>query len=148
MSDRPTGVTVLGILSIIIGALILIGGIMLFALGPAFQSAMMSRSMGPSIVHVFGALGAIDIVFGAVFILIGYGLLNGMSWSWWLTVIFSAIGIVINIVSILGTFPALIGPTAPLGAAIIIFPLLGAVINGVILYYFLQPHVKYYFGLE
>ncbi len=133
MSDRPTGVTVLGILSIIIGALNLIGGIMLFALGPVFQSAMMSKGMVPSMVHVFGAFGAIGIVFGAVYILIGYGLLNGMSWSWWLTVIFSAIGVVLDIVFVvLGVIPAL----------------LGAIINGIILYYFLQPHVKYYFGLE
>ncbi len=139
MNERPTGVTVLGILNIIGGALSLLSGIAFVLMGPMFQSIIMSSSAGMRGMHgynifpLFAYLGVAYIIAGVISILIGYGLLKGMKWSWWIEIIFSALGLVGFIsMLVLGIIPAII----PLA------------INGLIIYYLLQPHVKYYFGFD
>jgi len=119
MSDRPLGVTIIGILWIIGGLLLLLGGGGL-ALG-------------------FGALfGAMGVAFGAFFAIIGLlELLLGvgcfMAWPWVWTV-----GVIITAINLLSAIYAVI--TTGWGA------LISLIISLIILYYLFQPHVKAYFG--
>lgn len=104
--ERPTGVTVVAVLKII-------GGIMssllvdLGALGPV--------------------LGGIALIMGIFSFVLAYGLLKGRSWAWTVTFIFTAIGILVGLVSL------------PFG-------LIDLTINVMIIYYLTRAHIKEFFG--
>jgi hypothetical protein len=150
--SRPTGVTIIAILSIIGGVIMLFGGIALLAAGiilpsippSAFQngnltidgnltgSGMPLSGIPPSF---FGgvaiAIGGVLIAIGIVSFIVAYGLLKGMGWAWTVTIILSIISIVLNAISI---------ATGNIGGIVSI------IISGIILYYLYRPHVKAYFG--
>ncbi|MCX6700626.1 MAG: hypothetical protein NTV68_12035 [Methanomicrobiales archaeon] len=120
MSGRPLGVTILGILWIIGGLFAIIGGV----LGGAILSVAGFGGIG-------AALGVGAFIIGIIDLLLGIGCFKAWSWVWIVGVIFSAISILIGIVSLLTTgFSAL----------------LGIIIAAIILYYLFQPQVKAYFG--
>ncbi len=77
-----------------------------------------------------GILGLIFIVPGVISIAIGWGLLKGKGWSWWLTVIFAVLGVIAAISNVV---------MRNVGGIIWI------VIDGIIVYYMTRPHVKDYF---
>ena len=120
MSERPLGVTILGILWIIGGLFAIIGGV----IGGAILSAAGLGGMG-------AALGVIAFIIGVIDLLLGIGCFKAWPCVWIVGVIFSAISILIRIVSLLTT-----GLSA----------LLGIIIAAIILYYLFQPQVKAYFG--
>jgi|MTBAKMStandDraft_1061839.scaffolds.fasta_scaffold19980_2 uncharacterized membrane protein HdeD (DUF308 family) len=119
MSERPLGVTIIGILWIIGGIFGLLAGAGFIAMGTVF--------FGP-----FGLLfGVIFIIIGIIEIVLGYGCFQAWPWVWTVGVILTIISLVLGIGSLLAT-----------GAG----ALLSIVIAGIILYYLFQPHVKAYFG--
>jgi hypothetical protein len=120
MSERPLGVTILGILWIIGGLLMLFGGI----IGGAVMSVVGMPGLGAVIAIVFIIIGIVDL-------LLGIGCFMAWSWVWIVGVIFSAISILMGLVSLV---------TTGLGA------LVGIIIAAIILYYLFQPQVKAYFG--
>ncbi|HUU74782.1 MAG TPA: hypothetical protein VMW63_01695 [Methanoregulaceae archaeon] len=121
MTERPLGVTIIGILWIISGLLALIGG-----LGIAV--------MGTVVAGVFSLfLGIITIVIGLVYLALGVGCFKAWPWVWTVGVIFSIIGIIMGLFSLFST-----------GAGAII----SIIIAVIILYYLFQPHVKAWFGKE
>ena len=157
-TSRPTGVTIIAILTIIGGAFSLIFGIGLITLGavlPTLPPSVFNQSqiqgnltggqappMPPgtpppmALQSLFGGLG---IAFGAVLVAIGivsffvaYGLLKGRGWAWTVTIILSIISIVWNAITI--------ATAANFGGIISI------IISGIIIYYLYRPHVKAYFG--
>lgn len=120
MSERPLGVTILGVLWIIGGLFAIIGGI----IGGAILTIVGLGGLG-------AAIGVIAFIIGVIDLLLGIGCFKAWSWVWIVGVIFSAISILIGIVSLLTTgFSAL----------------LGIIIAAIILYYLFQPQVKAYFG--
>jgi len=120
MSGRPLGVTILGILWIIGGLFAIFGGV----IGGAILSVAGFGGLG-------AALGVTAFIIGIIDLLLGIGCFKAWSWVWIVGVIFSAISILIGIVSLFTTgFSAL----------------LGIVIAAIILYYLFQPQVKAYFG--
>ena len=150
--SRPTGVTIIAILSIIGGVIMLFGGIALLAAGiilpslppSAFQngnltidgnltgSGMPFSGIPPSF---FGGtatvIGGVLIAIGIVSFIVAYGLLKGMRWAWTVTVVLEIISIALNAISI---------ATGNIGGIVSI------IISGIILYYLYRPHVKAYFG--
>jgi hypothetical protein len=120
MSERPLGVTILGILWILGGLLMLVGGFV----GGAILSVAGLGSIG-------AAMGVIFFIIGIVDLLLGVGCFLAWSWVWIVGVIFSAISILVGLVSLF---------TSGLSA------LLGIVIAAIILWYLFQPQVKAYFG--
>ena len=120
MSGRPLGVTILGILWIIGGLFAIFGGV----IGGSILSVAGFGGMG-------AALGVTAFIIGIIDLLLGIGCFKAWSWVWIVGVIFSAISILIGIVSLLTT-----GLSA----------LLGIIIAAIILYYLFQPQVKAYFG--
>ena len=120
MSERPLGVTILGILWIIGGLFAIIGGI----IGGAILSVAGFGDLG-------AAIGIIVFIIGVIDLLLGIGCFKAWPWVWIVGVIFSAISILTGIGSLF---------TAGAGA------LLGIIIAAIILYYLFQPQVKAYFG--
>ena len=142
--NRPTGVTIIGILTIIGGVLMLVSGIALAALASVFplvastgDQASMLQSQIPSTIPVeyLGiaslSVGTILIIIGIVSLIVAYGLFKAKKWAWTANVALSIISIAMGIVSI---------ATGSIGSIV------GIVISGAILYYLYRPHVKEYFG--
>lgn len=150
--SRPTGVTIIAILSIIGGIIMLFGGIALLAAGIILPSLPPSAfndgnltingNLTGSGISVSGippsfiggaaiSIGGVLIAIGIVSFIVAYGLLKGMGWAWTVTIILSIISIVLNAISI---------ATGNIGGIVSI------IISGIILYYLYRPHVKAYFG--
>ncbi len=145
-SKRPTGVTIIGALDIIGGIIMLILGFVLVvaaAIIPNLASLdenaarQLEDQLQPTGIPVkilgpiLGAIAAVLIAIGIASIVVAIGLLKGKGWAWTLTMILSFIGIAISIAEIV---VANYGGIANL------------VINGIILYYLFRPNVKAYFG--
>lgn len=117
--SRPLGVTIIGILWILAGLLTAIGG----GVGGAALAIIGLGGLG-------AAVGVILVIIGLVFIALGIGCFKGWPWVWPVGVIFTIIGIIINLLSILAsTWSAIIG----------------IIIDLIILWYLFQPQVKAWF---
>jgi uncharacterized membrane protein (DUF2068 family) len=106
---RPLGVTVIAILTVIGGIIFLASGLVLLIIG----------------------IGIILLALGIAYLVMAYGLWKGRRWAWTITLIVSAIGIIVGIVSIIFD---------NLGGIITI------IINAVVIYYLYRPNVKAFFG--
>ena len=135
---RPIGVTVLAILIALSGVLLLFAAVVLGIVAGTMTEFIESVIVdyGSMVIpDVEGFLEAMLLViatvsatFGIFALIDAYGLWVGAGWAWWLTIILSALGILIGILS------------AP-GGIISIF------INILIIYYFTRPYVKEFFGI-
>jgi len=132
--NRPTGVTVMGILQILTGLGSLGLGFMLTASYAFLGSLMASGAEGVTFSAGFGFLaiagaiiGSILMVIGVASLVIAYGLFKGRNWAWTLCLIFAVIGAVFGILA----FPA---------------GLVTMFINALIIYYLTRSNVKQYFG--
>jgi hypothetical protein len=117
--SRPLGVTIIGILWILAGLLTAVGG----GVGGAALAIIGLGALG-------AAVGVILVIIGLVFIALGVGCFKGWPWVWPVGIIFTIIGLVINLLSILSNT----------GAAIV-----GILIDIIILWYLFQPQVKAWF---
>lgn len=151
---RPTGVTILGVLFVIAGAFTLLGGIATLVaipfvsnvnpnvindelqlngqtlLTPSEQTALAQGSGS-----ILTVLGALLIPLGIASLVVAYGLFKGKSWAWFVAVVLSTIGLVVNVISLV---------TANMGA--ITGALVGIAINATVLYYLSRRNVREYFG--
>ena len=118
--DRPLGVTIIAILTVI-------GGIGFLASGIAAAAALFLSNIG----ILSAAIGAVLIVLGIAYFVMGYGLWKGKGWAWTITLVLSYIGIAFGIASIV---------TGNIGA---VFHL---IINIIVVYYLYRPNVKSFFG--
>jgi hypothetical protein len=163
---RPIGVTIIAILTIIIGLITLFAGISLVALGAFLTIAPIDITSGNNttppvddgsqfVMQFFGIIsaivGAIMLAVGIGYIVMFYGLLKGTGWAWTITIILIIIGIAIQIVSgITGTIfnASMLGDSSATNSVIsgIVGSVIGIAINIVILYYLYRPQVKIFFG--
>jgi hypothetical protein len=143
---RPTGVTILAVLSILGGIAFLVIGAGLVVVGLVIgtyvgtqlsnqlassgYSGLSSLSAG-SIAAILTAIGAIVLILGILYLAVAIGFLGGKGWAWTLAIIGYIIGIIINVVQI------------ALGA---VTSVVGLIIGIIILYYLTRPHVKSFFG--
>ncbi len=118
---------VVAVLGFIFWALGILGGLFVVAGGASF--GMMYGQQGAVAAGAMAGAGMGMIIMGIVELVVAWGLWIGKAWSWWLTVIFSAL-------SILSIFS---------GSA---SGVISAVIAAVILYFFFKPEVKDYFGVR
>ena len=134
---RPFGVTLVGLYQILRGVIGLVFGlsILLFA-GLAAKLASLaaeSNAIG-NILHSFGHLAGLGIiVFAVVHMIAGYGVLQMQNWGRLLTLLFSAIGLVLVLP---GVFIANI------------FCLLFGAINAACIFYLAMPPTKRAFHAE
>ena len=129
---RPTGLTIMALLFIIAGAFSLLAGI-------TTLEAALAQASGPILTDLealFIPLG-IEILCIASFV-VALGLFTVKSWWVWLVaVVLSAIGLVVNVVSIVVPNMFTIAITGAL---------VGIAINAIILYYLSRKNVRQYFG--
>ena len=137
---RPTGVTILAVLSFLGAALCLLGAAAMFILGSsAGMAAMASQGRGLGPLMGLGAFAGIACLILAVLYLVnGVGLLKLQGWARLLTILL-VLGIVFEA---LGIVRAL----APLHAGIVVWELILIAIDVWILTYLFKPHVKQAFG--
>jgi hypothetical protein len=117
--ERPLGVTIIGILNILSGLFYLVGGLALGAI------------LAIAIPLLGGIIGALLVIIGIIYIILGIGCFKGWGWVWTLTVIFSILGILISLVSIVvGNFTSIVS----------------IIIAAIILWYLFQEEPKKFFG--
>jgi hypothetical protein len=141
---RPTGVTILAILQIIIAILFLLGSFGMFMVAALANVEEVRDEIGKeapdwvvdNATPFFGALGAIFLILAIVGFVLGYGYLKGIGWAW-------TLGIIIAVISIIGDIiePITDRSSDALGGSII-----GIIISLIIIYYLTRPHVKTFFG--
>jgi len=121
MTERPLGVTIIGILWILLGLLTLSAGILI-------------STVGTLIAGLFGLVaGVVIVILGLIDIVFGIGCFMGWPWVWILCIILAVVHLLFGIAGLFTSgFSSLIG----------------IIITGIILYYLFQPNVKAWFGQE
>jgi len=134
---RPLGVTLVGFYQILRGVIGLLFGlsILLFTgLAAKLASLAAEGNAVENILHSFGQLAGLGImVFAIVHMIAGYGVLQMQNWGRLLTLLFSAIGLVLVLP---GVFVANI------------FSLLFGAINAACIFYLAMPPIKRAFHAE
>lgn len=130
-SQRPTGLTILALLFIIAGAFTLLAGITTLETAVAQASRPILTDLELLIIPL-----GIEILCIGSFV-VALGLFTGRSWWVWLiAVVLSAIGLVVNAVSLVVPYMF----TIVAAGAIV-----GIAINAIILYYLSRRNVRQYF---
>lgn len=117
--ERPLGITVLAILSLIVAILALSSGFLLVLVG----TIMLPISILGLAMAGFSIFG---MIFGIMGLFLVYGLWTGRSWGWWLALI---IAILVAIFSLIG------------------WNLIALIAAIVVIMYLTRPHVRAYFGV-
>lgn len=134
MTDRPTGVTVLAVLSAIGGLLALLFGSLLTFMGPAIsvEMAATDEALGAATGPLMMGFGVFVLVIGVLYLITAYGLFALKPWAWMVAVVVQGMSLLSHGFSIIQ------GQVAGAG--------IGILIAGGILYYLFRPHVKAAFG--
>jgi len=129
---RPTGVTILAVLSLISGFVGLLGGCLLTGFGSLL--APVSALFGGAGLGNFALVGGIGWLISGIFsLVVGFGALALRPWAW----ILGLISVGLSLISaVFGMFQG--------GSWCLSLP--GLIIPAVILYYLLTPAVKQAFG--
>jgi uncharacterized membrane protein (DUF2068 family) len=144
---RPTGVTVLAVLAILGAIALLFSGTVLIGLGLLLGTLTASADITRAITNagypglgslgigtlsaLIIALGAVILILGILYLAVGIGFFGGKRWAWNLGIIVSVIGIVLDIIQMIG---------GNYGSV------LSLIISLLIIYYLTRPHVKVFFG--
>jgi len=130
--QRPLGVTIISVLTILGGIGFLATGIVPLVTTPFLSDIGIDSNVSPAVlVGLSSGIGIALIVLGLAYFVMAYGLWKGKGWAWSITVVLSFIGIALGVVSIV---------TGNIGA------IFHVIINAVILYYLYRTHVKMFFG--
>lgn len=133
---RPTGVTLIAVLYFIGGGFCVIGGLGLMLGGGLLASMMNSQGgQGAGIFAALGAAAGIALLIGAALcIVIGIGLIKMQNWARIIAMVFAGLGLLFGALALFTAF-----------AHFVVFALFWVVvrlaINGLILWYLLQPQV-------
>ena len=127
-SPRPTGATIIAIIAMLAGVVGLIGGIAIATFSSMFAS--IGFGVGGLLATLGLVIAGVVICFGLIWLLTGWGFLNGKGWA-------RTLGMIFSILSLLGTI--VLAASGSIGAIV------GAVILILMLYYLFTPPVKAYF---
>jgi len=142
--ERPTGVTILAVLDFLGAALFLLLGA-LFLLGFSLLGGLVGQGggggdAGMAVLMGLGAVaGVIFFVFALISFVVGIGLWTLKNWARILTIVFSILGVLSNLAG--AAIPLMTGEPVSAVSSVI-----GLGVNGLILWYMFQPHVKQAFG--
>lgn len=130
VQSRPTGITILAVLSAIGGVLAILAGLFATVLGGAVGAATGSAAVG----GLVSLLGIIAIVYGGLSLAFAYGAWTLKPWAWTLGMASQIVGIGLAIVYI------------ATGNSTVSSQILNIAISAVIIYYLNTPAVKAAFG--
>lgn len=123
----PTGITVLGMLQIILGIILAVFAVMVMVM----SSVVGNYSYFGDVTSVVGsAITAVLIVLAAFSFLIASALFSGKKWGRTIVIVFSIVNLVMDAASMM------VGNVFGIG---------GVILNGIVLYYMWRPHVIAYF---
>ena len=136
-TTRPTGVTLLAIVFILLGLLSLFWSLLVFGFGAA--TGVVGTLFGDDVMATVGGAqtinGIVGVVGAVIDLVVAYGLLALKRWAWLLALV----GVGISVVSgVLGLFSG--------GFVAVCCGILGLIIPAGVLYYLLQPEVRQAFG--
>jgi len=121
VKKRPTGVTIIAVLAVLVGILDLIAGALML-MSSTFVAGMSEGMLG----GIISTMGGILVLIGIVGFVIAYGLLKGMSWAW-------ALGLAFWIIDVILGFLML-----PIGIVRII-------VGSLMSFYLTRPHIRKFF---
>lgn len=131
---RPTGVTVLAVLSFLSAAFLVVAALSIAAVSKGGLGTAATSTSG--IMAWLGpAAETIVLVFAVIYIAIGIGLLRLMNWARLLLMILLVLGAIAAVVGIISSF-------SPLRATPLVGQIIGLAFNMLILMYLLDPQVK------
>ncbi|MGD9535457.1 MAG: DUF2127 domain-containing protein [Candidatus Nitrosocosmicus sp.] len=140
-TNRPMGVTIIAILTIIGGIALLIGGLLFIAFTGIITSTEVTSGNPTELALLISLpLSVGMIIIGIIYLVVSYGLLKGKAWARIITIIVTVIGLIIQIISAVVT--GLVSSSIETG---LISHIIGIVISGIIIFYLYTPHVKAYF---
>lgn len=123
----PTGITVLGMLQIILGIVLVVFAVMVMVMSNVVGDY---SYFGDVTSIVGGAITAVLIVLAAFSFLIASALFSGKKWGRTIVIVFSIVNLVMDAASMM------VGNVFGIG---------GIILNGIVLYYMWRPHVVAYF---
>src|SRR5437870_9755702 len=127
-SPRPTGATIIAIIAMLAGVVGLIGGIAIATFSSMFAS--IGFGVGGLLATLGLVIAGVVICFGLIWLLTGWGFLNGKGWA-------RTLGMIFSILSLLGTI--VVAASGSIGGIV------GVVILILMLYYLFTPPVKTFF---
>ena len=92
--SRPLGVTILAILTILVGIILLLVGIVITAF-----ASLLAAFFAPMFGLPFVLIGVLILLVGILMLVSGFGLLKLRMWAWWLAIISFVLGAVSSILS-------------------------------------------------
>ncbi|CUS06070.1 conserved membrane protein of unknown function [Candidatus Promineifilum breve] len=137
VTERPSGVTILAIIYILLGLLSLVWSLLVFGVGAV--TGLTGAIVGAENMASFGTAnfwgGIIGVAGATLDFIIAYGLLNLRPWGWMLALIGLAITVITGVLGLMsgGFFAICCG-------------ILGLLVPAGILFYLLQPEVRKAFG--
>lgn len=139
---RPTGVTILAVLSFLGAALMVCAAAVMFLAGSSAGIAAMAGrggNMGGPLAAMGAFAGIACLILAALYLVNGIGLLKLRGWARLLTILLILLGIVFEVMGIV---------RAPEGmrVGIIVWDLILIAIDAWILMYLFKPHVRAAFG--
>ncbi len=129
--DRPLVVTIIGVLYALAAIILILAGVALMAGGETFINELVKQDSSLEFLQGIGfGAGAGLLILGLIYGVICYGFFKGWSIMWYLGVIFTVIGAVISIATIVvGGFGSIVT----------------LLIDLIILLYLFKPNVKLFF---
>lgn len=134
---RPIGVTIIGFVTVAVGAFAVLGGLFLILFMGTLGAFLGSFGFDGSgaLGGFFGALGLFLAMFvfalAALVILVGVGTLRGSSWAWVAMLLLMGLNALSGLSSL---------------ASRDISGIVALLVSGLVIWYFLQPDVKTWFG--
>jgi len=135
--NRPTGVTILAILNFIGAAFCVLGGLGLMLGGGALAGIMSQQGQaGGGLFAALGAAAGIAVLIGgALAALIGFGLWKLKNWARILSIVFTALGALMNLLGLLGSL-------AHFNVGTVVWSVFCLAIDVWIIMYLLKPEIK------
>jgi hypothetical protein len=138
--ERPTGVTILAVLSFLGAGLLLLGACVMFLMGAAGLAGMAGgHGIGGPLAALGAFAGVACLIFAVLYIVNGVGLLKLRGWGRLLTIVLVAISVLFGV---MGLFRAFV----PMHIVLLVWQLIILAIDVWILVYMFKPHVKAAFG--
>ena len=138
--QRPTGVTIIAILSFLGAAACIMLGLFSFV-GGAVIAKMLANMPGMSALggSIVAALGVVFLLIGALYAITGHGLWALKNWGRVIMIVLMALGLVFGLLGLVAVF-------SNFTAGAIVMQVIRLAICAWILWYLFQPNVKQAFG--
>ncbi|HJY85836.1 MAG TPA: hypothetical protein VKE24_03275 [Candidatus Acidoferrales bacterium] len=138
---RPAGVTILGILCIVFAAFTGWSSLFFFRGGPALaQMAGPARGLDPAMLaRIAPVLGGIVFIFAMLYVAVGVGLLKLHNWA-------RILAMVLLVLGLLSSLAGIANSLARMHPLLLVREVAVVVLDLLILWYLLRPHVREAFG--